>query len=148
MHKTIKKVTEDIEAMKFNTAIAALMTLINDVTTAGHINRAEYRTILMLLNPFAPHITEELYQIMNYGGVLNEQSWPKYDEALCVDSTIEIAVQINGKIKAKLNIPADADQDEVLGLAKADPAVAEAVAGKNIVKEIYVKGRLVNIVAK
>ncbi len=148
MHKTIKKVTEDIEAMKFNTAIAALMTLINDVTTAGHINRAEYRTILMLLNPFAPHITEELYQIMNYGGVLNEQSWPKYDEALCVDSTIEIAVQINGKIKAKLNIPADAGQDEVLGLAKADPAVAEAVAGKNIVKEIYVKGRLVNIVAK
>ena len=148
MHKTIKKVTEDIEAMKFNTAIAALMTLINDVTAAGHINRAEYRTILMLLNPFAPHITEELYQIMNYGGVLNEQSWPKYDEALCVDSTIEIAVQINGKIKAKLNIPADADQDEVLGLAKADPAVAEAVAGKNIVKEIYVKGRLVNIVAK
>ncbi len=148
MHKTIKKVTEDIEAMKFNTAIAALMTLINDVTTAGHINRAEYRTILMLLNPFAPHITEELYQIMNYGGVLNEQSWPKYDEALCVDSTIEIAVQINGKIKAKLNIPAEAGQDEVLGLAKADPAVAEAVAGKNIVKEIYVKGRLVNIVAK
>ena len=148
MHKTIKKVTEDIEAMKFNTAIAALMTLINDVTAAGHINRAEYRTILMLLNPFAPHITEELYQIMNYGGVLNEQSWPKYDEALCVDSTIEIAVQINGKIKAKLNIPADAGQDEVLGLAKADPAVAEAVAGKNIVKEIYVKGRLVNIVAK
>ena len=148
MHKTIKKVTEDIEAMKFNTAIAALMTLINDVTAAGHINRAEYRTILMLLNPFAPHITEELYQIMNYGGVLNEQSWPKYDEALCVDSTIEIAVQINGKIKAKLNIPAEAGQDEVLGLAKADPAVAEAVAGKNIVKEIYVKGRLVNIVAK
>ena len=148
MHKTIKKVTEDIEAMKFNTAIAALMTLINDVTATGHINRAEYRTILMLLNPFAPHITEELYQIMNYGGVLNEQSWPKYDEALCVDSTIEIAVQINGKIKAKLNIPAEAGQDEVLGLAKADPAVAEAVAGKNIVKEIYVKGRLVNIVAK
>lgn len=148
MHKTIKKVTEDIEAMKFNTAIAALMTLINDVTAAGHINRAEYRTILMLLNPFAPHITEELYQIMNYGGVLNEQSWPKYDEALCVDSTIEIAVQINGKIKAKLNIPAEAGQDEVLGLAKADPAVSEAVAGKNIVKEIYVKGRLVNIVAK
>ncbi len=148
MHKTIKKVTEDIEAMKFNTAIAALMTLINDVTAAGHINRAEYRTILMLLNPFAPHITEELYQIMNYGGVLNEQSWPKYDEALCVDSTIEIAVQINGKIKAKLNIPAEAGQDEVLGLAKADPAVTEAVAGKNIVKEIYVKGRLVNIVAK
>ena len=148
MHKTIKKVTEDIEAMKFNTAIAALMTLINDVTAAGHINRAEYRTILMLLNPFAPHITEELYQIMNYGGVLNEQSWPKYDEALCVDSTIEIAVQINGKIKAKLNIPAEAGQDEVLGLAKADPAVVEAVAGKNIVKEIYVKGRLVNIVAK
>lgn len=85
---------------------------------------------------------------MNYGGVLNEQKWPSFDEALCIDSTIEIAVQINGKIKAKLNIPADAEQDAVLALAKADPAVAEAIDGKNIVKEIYVKGRLVNIVAK
>ena len=148
MHRTIKKVTEDIEAMKFNTAVAAMMGMLNDIDKAGHINRAEYRTLIMLLNPFAPHITEELYEIMNYGGVLNEQSWPVFEEALCAESTIEIAVQVNGKIKAKLNIPADAEQDEVLALAKADAEVAAAMDGKNIVKEIYVKGRLVNIVVK
>ncbi|MBQ8567928.1 MAG: leucine--tRNA ligase [Oscillospiraceae bacterium] len=148
MHKTIKKVSEDIESLKFNTAIAMMMTLLNEVSAAGSMNKAEYRTLLMLLNPFAPHITEELYQVMGYEGVLNEQSWPEYDEALCIDSTIEIAVQINGKIKAKLNIPAEASQDEVLAMAKADADVAAAIDGKNIVKEIYVKGRLVNIVAK
>ena len=148
MHRTTKKVTEDIEAMKFNTAVAAMMGMLNDIDKAGHINRAEYRTLIMLLNPFAPHITEELYEIMNYGGVLNEQSWPAFDEALCAESTIEIAVQVNGKIKAKLNIPAAAEQDEVLALAKADAEVAAAMDGKNIVKEIYVKGRLVNIVVK
>ncbi|MCD7731502.1 MAG: leucine--tRNA ligase [Oscillospiraceae bacterium] len=148
MHRTIKKVSEDIEAMKFNTAVAAMMTLVNDISAAGHINRAEFRTLITLLNPFAPHITEELYEVMNYGGVLNEQSWPTYDEALCAESTIEIAVQISGKIKAKLNIPADAEQEQVLAAAKAYPAVAEAIAGRIIVKEIYVKGRLVNIVVK
>ena len=148
MHKTIKKVSEDIEAMKFNTAIAQMMTLLNDVAAAGSMNRAEYRTLLILLNPFAPHITEELYEKMGFGGVLNEQSWPEYDPALCIDSTIEIAVQICGKIKAKLNVPAHAEQDEVLAIAKADPDIAAAIEGKNIVKEIYVKGRLVNIVAK
>ncbi|MGN0585962.1 MAG: leucine--tRNA ligase [Oscillospiraceae bacterium] len=147
MHKTIKKVTEDIEAMKFNTAIAAMMTLLNEIYALGSINKAELRSLLIILNPFAPHITEEIYNSV-YGGILNEQKWVGYDEALCVDSTIEIAVQINGKIKAKLNIAADAGQDEVLALAKADAAVAQAIEGKSIVKEIYVKGRLVNIVAK
>lgn len=148
MHKTIKKVSEDIESLKFNTAIAAMMALLNDISATGSINKAEYRTLIMLLNPFAPHITEELYNILGFKGVLNEQKWPTYDEALCVESTIEIAVQISGKIKAKLMIPADADQDQALALAKADSAVAEALNGKNIIKEIYVKGRLVNIVAK
>ncbi len=148
MHKTIKKVSEDIESLKFNTAIAAMMALLNDISATGAINKAEYRTLIMLLNPFAPHITEELYNILGFEGVLNEQKWPTYDEALCVESTIEIAVQISGKIKAKLMIPADADQDQALALAKADSAVAEALNGKNIIKEIYVKGRLVNIVAK
>lgn len=148
MHKTIKKVSEDIESLKFNTAIAAMMALLNDISATGSINKAEYRTLIMLLNPFAPHITEELYNILGFEGVLNEQKWPTYDEALCVESTIEIAVQISGKIKAKLMIPADADQDQALALAKADSAVAEALNGKNIIKEIYVKGRLVNIVAK
>ncbi|MGN0642576.1 MAG: leucine--tRNA ligase [Huintestinicola sp.] len=147
LHKTIKKVTEDIEAMKFNTAIASMMTLLNTVYDFGSINHAEYKALLMILNPFAPHMTEEIYN-NNFGAILSEQPWPSYDEALCVDSTIEIAVQVNGKIKAKINIPADAEQDAVLAQAKAEPDVAAAVSGKNIVKEIYVKGRIVNIVAK
>jgi leucyl-tRNA synthetase len=148
MHKTIKKVTEDIENLKFNTAIAAMMALLNDISATGSINRAEYRTLLILLNPFAPHITEELYELLGFDGVLNKQKWVTYDEALCVDSVIEIAVQVNGKIKAKLMIPADAEQDKALELAKADEAVSQAINGKNIVKELYVKGRLVNIVVK
>lgn len=147
MHKTVKKVSEDIEAMKFNTAVAAMMSLINEIYSIGSINKAEMKTLLIMLNPFAPHITEEMYNMI-FGGILNEQEWVKYDEKLCIDSTIEVAVQVNGKIKAKINIPAEAGQDEVLGLAKADGAVASAIDGKNIVKEIYVKGRLVNIVVK
>jgi len=147
MHKTVKKVTEDIEAMKFNTAVAAMMTLLNELYAKGSVNRAELRSLLVILNPFAPHITEEMYHNI-YGGILSEQQWVKYDEKLCVDSTIEIAVQVCGKIKAKINVSADAEQEEVLRLAKADGAVAAAIDGKNIVKEIYVKGRLVNIVAK
>lgn len=147
MHKTIKKVTEDIEAMKFNTAVAAMMTLLNELYAAGSVNKAELRSLLIILNPFAPHITEEMYSNL-YGGILSEQQWVKYDEKLCVDSVIEVAVQVNGKIKAKINVPAEAEQDEVLGLAKVEAAVAAAIDGKNIVKEIYVKGRLVNIVVK
>ncbi|MCM1023998.1 MAG: leucine--tRNA ligase [Prevotella sp.] len=147
MHKTVKKVSEDIEAMKFNTAVAAMMSLINEIYAIGSINKAEMKALLTVLNPFAPHITEEMYSNI-FGCVLSEQNWAEYDEKLCVDSTIEIAVQVNGKIKAKINVPAEAEQDEVLGLAKADGAVSAAVGGKNIVKEIYVKGRLVNIVAK
>lgn len=146
-HKTIKKVTEDIEAMKFNTAIAAMMTLINDIYAAGSINKAELRTLCILLNPFAPHITEEMYN-MNFGGILNEQSWVEYNEELCKDDTIEIVVQVNGKLKAKLNIVPDSVQDEVIALALADEKVNEAVAGKKIVKQIYVPNKLVNIVAK
>ncbi len=147
MHKTIKKVSEDIEAMKFNTAVAAMMSLLNDIYAKGSINKAELRSLLIILNPFAPHITEEMYNTI-YGGILSEQEWVKYDDALCVDSTIEVAVQVNGKIKAKIMIPAEAEQAEVLSIAKADAGVASAIDGKNIVKEIYVKGRLVNIVVK
>lgn len=146
-HKTIKKVTEDIEAMKFNTAIASMMTLINDIYAVGSINKAELRTLCILLNPFAPHITEEMYNV-NFGGILNEQSWVEYDEELCKDDTIEIVVQVNGKLKAKLNIVPDSAQDEVIALALADEKVNEAVAGKKIVKQIYVPNKLVNIVAK
>ena len=147
MHRTIKKVSEDIEAMKFNTAVAAMMTLLNTIYEIGSINHAEYKALLTILNPFAPHMTEEIY-FNNFGKVLSEQPWVKYDEALCAESTIEIAVQINGKVKAKINIPADSDDASAIAAAKADSAVAAAIEGKNIVKEIYVKGRIVNIVAK
>ncbi|MBQ6634317.1 MAG: leucine--tRNA ligase, partial [Ruminococcus sp.] len=148
MHKTIKKVTEDIEAMKFNTAIAAMMSLLNEIYSVGSITKKEFRDLLIILYPFAPHITEELYQLIGCEGILSHQEWVSFDEALCVDKTIEIVAQINGKIRAKLMIAADADKDEVLALAKADAAVAKDLDGKNIIKEIYVPGKLVNIVAK
>ena len=147
-HKTIKKVSEDIENLKFNTAIAAMMALLNEITATGKINRAELKTLLILLNPFAPHVTEELYQIIGCEGVLDEQEWVTYDEALCKDDTIEIVCQINGKVKSKLTIPTDAAKDDVIALAKADEAIVKATEGKNIVKEIYVPNKLVNLVVK
>ena len=148
MHKTIKKVSEDIEAMKFNTAIAAMMTLLNDIYDAGSITKKEFRDLLILLYPFAPHISEELYQVIGCEGVLSEQEWVTYDEALCVDDMIEIVVQINGKVKAKLEIPADAEKDDVLAQAAADAKIKEATAGKTIIKQIYVPKKLVNFVVK
>ena len=148
MHKTIKKVSEDIEAMKFNTAIAAMMTLLNDIYDAGSITKKEFRDLLILLYPFAPHISEELYQVIGCEGVLSEQEWVTYDETQCVDDTIEIVVQINGKVRAKLEIPADAEKDAVLAQAAAEPKVSEAIAGKTIIKQIYVPKKLVNFVAK
>lgn len=148
MHKTIKKVSEDIESMKFNTAIAAMMTLLNEVYNVGSITKKEFRDFLIMLNPFAPHVTEELYQIIGCEGVLDEQEWVTYDEALCKDDTIEIVCQINGKVKSKLTIPADAAKDDIITLAKADEAIVKATEGKNIVKEIYVPNKLVNLVVK
>ena len=147
MHRTVKKVSEDIENMKFNTAVAAMMSLINTFYEKDSVNKAEYRTLLTILNPFAPHITEEIYNTV-YGGILSEQKWADYDESLCVDDTIEIAVQINGKVRGKVTIPTDADNDTAIAAAKANETIAAAIEGKNIVKEIYVTGRLVNIVAK
>ncbi len=147
-HKTIKKVSEDIETLKYNTAIACLMTLLNEIYSKGSITKAEYKTFITLLNPFAPHITEEMWEMAGFDGMLNQTSWPTYDEAKCVDSTIEIVVQINGKLKTKLNVPADISQDDVLSTAKSEEKVAQAIEGKQIIKEIYVKGKLVNIVAK
>ncbi len=147
-HKTIKKVSEDIEGMKFNTAIAALMTLLNDIYAKGSINKAELKTYVTLLNPFAPHITEEIWEAQGFGGMLADGHWADYDEAKCVDDEIEIVAQINGKVRAKLMIPAEIDSAEAIALAKKDPVIAAAIDGKNIVKELYVKGRLVNIVVK
>ena len=147
-NKTIKKVSEDIENMKFNTAIAALMALINDIYDNGKINKAELKAFVTLLYPFAPHITEEIWEEQGFGGMMAVGSWLTWDESKCVDATIEIVAQINGKIRAKLNIAADATQDDALALAKADEKVAAEIAGKTIVKELYVPGRLVNIVVK
>ena len=148
-HKTIKKVTEDIENIKFNTAIAALMALINVITNVGSITKKELAVFAILMNPFAPHVTEEVWEVCALGdGILAEAKWPEYDEAKCVDDTVEIVVQVNGRIKAKLMIPANGEQAEAIALAKEDEKVKEAISSMNIVKEIYVKGKLVNIVVK
>ena len=148
-HKTIKKVGEDIENIKFNTAIAALMALINDISNIKSINKEELRIFSILLNPFAPHVTEEVYEACKLGdGILAEAKWPEYDESKCVDDTVEIVVQVNGKIKAKLNVPVDASKDELLTFAKADEKVQAATDGMNIIKEIVVPKKLVNIVVK
>ena len=147
-HKTIKKVSEDVESLKFNTAIAAMMSLVNDIYACGKVNKAEYRTLLMLLNPFAPHITEELYQLCGYEGVLNKQSWPEFDEALCVDSTVEIAIQVCGKLRSRVSVPVGCTQEEAEKIALADEKVAAALEGKNVFKVIYVQNKLVNFVAK
>ena len=147
-HKTIKKVSEDIESLKMNTAIASLMSLLNTITATGKINRAEFRDYIILLNPFAPHMTEELWVINGYDGMLNGADWPKYDEAKCVESTVEIAVQVNGKIRARINVAADISAEDAIALAKGDAAVAGEITGKNIIKELYIPKRLVNIVIK
>ena len=148
-NKAIKKVGEDIENIKFNTAIATLMALINDISNVKSINKEELRIFSILLNPFAPHVTEEVYEACNLGnGIVAEAEWPKYDEAKCIDESVEIVVQVNGKIKAKLNIPVDADKDSVLELAKADDNVKKALEEMNIIKEIVVPKKLVNLVVK
>lgn len=148
-NKAIKKVGEDIENIKFNTAIATLMALINDISNVKSINKEELRIFSILLNPFAPHVTEEVYEACKLGnGVLAEAEWPEYDESKCVDESVEIVVQVNGKIKAKLNIPVDADKDAVLDLAKNDENVKKAIDGMKIIKEIVVPKKLVNLVVK
>ena len=148
-HKAIKKVGDDIENIKFNTAIATLMALINDITATGAITKEELRIFTILLNPFAPHVTEEIFEMCKLGdGIVAEQKWPEYDEAKCKDETIEIVVQVNGKIKTKLNIPVESEKNAVLDMAKADANVAKAIENMNIIKEIYVPNKLVNLVVK
>ncbi len=147
-HRTIKKVTEDIENLKMNTAIAALMSLLNTIQAKGNITKGEYKTYLILLNPFAPHMTEELWQLNDFGGMLNETKWPEYDESKCVDSAVEIAIQVNGKIKARINVPAEISADDAISTAKENEAVKNEISGKNIIKELYIPKRLVNIVVK
>ena len=145
MHQVIKKVSNDFENLKYNTAIAAMMALLNDFYKKGSVTADEFKTLLILLNPVAPHITEELWSVKNYGGYVYQQTWPEFDEAKTVESTVEIAVQINGKTKATLAIGKEDPNDEVI--AKAKEVIADKLTG-NVIKEIYVPGRIVNIVMK
>ena len=145
IHQTIKKVSNDFETLKYNTGIAAMMSLVNDFYKAGSITRDDFKVLLILLNPVAPHITEELWEIMNYGGMLYQTAWPEYDEAKTIESTVEIGVQVNGKVRGSVKLPKDVSKEEALKAAK------EAVADKltdNIIKEIYVPGKIINIVCK
>ncbi len=148
LHKTIRKVSEDIEAMKYNTAIAAMMSLLNDICAKGSVNHAELRTFILLLNPFAPHMTEEMWERAGFGGTVTDQKWPVFDPEKCRDAQVEIAAQVCGKIKARVMVDADAPDAELLAAVKTLPEVQAALEGKTIVKEIVVKGKLVNIVAR
>ena len=145
MHQTIKKVSNDYESLKYNTAIAALMTLLNDIAKKGAINKAEYKAFLIMLNPVAPHISEELWSIAGFDGRLYQQTWPEYDEAKTVEDTVEIAVQINGKTKVVISVAKDIAKEDVIAQGK--EALGDKLSG-NIIKEIYVPGRIINIVAK
>ena len=145
MHQTIKKVSGDFETLKYNTAIAAMMSLINEFYKKNAVTKGEYKTLLTLLNPVAPHITEELWQIAGYEGRIYQTTWPSYEEAKTVENMVEIGVQVNGKIRATISVPKEEGKDAVIAAAKA--ALGDKLAG-NIVKEIYVPGRIVNIVAK
>lgn len=147
MHKTIKKVTEDIDNLKCNTAIAAMMTLLNKVYEKKSITRAELRDLTIMLNPFAPHVTEELWEKMDFGGAVHDAKWPEYDESKTVENSVEIVLQIMGKVRSRMTIPVDMPKEEVIALAKADEKIAAAIEGKTIKKEIYVPNKLVNIVA-
>ncbi len=147
-HRAIKKVTADIEEMKFNTAIAALMTLLNEIEKSGSITKEEYQTLILLLCPFAPHMAEELWEKYGLGGLCSLAQWPSYDEEKCRDSEIEIAVQIGGKLRSRLKVPAGISAAHAIAAAKADERVAQSIEGKQIVKELYVPGKLVNLVVK
>ncbi len=147
-HKLVRKVGEDVENLKFNTAIAAMMTVLNQICDKGSVTKGELRTFITLLNPFAPHITEEMNEAMGGETMLARSTWPEYDPAKCVDDTVEMVVQVCGKIKARITVAADAGQEEVTAIAKAEKAVQAALEGKETVKEIFVKGKLLNIVAR
>ncbi|NLY67460.1 MAG: leucine--tRNA ligase [Tissierellia bacterium] len=148
IHKTIKKVSEDYESLKYNTAIAALMALLNDFNDHGKITKADFKTYLILLNPVAPHITEELWEIMGFEGMLNESTWPKYEQEKIKDDVIEMPVQVNGKVRGTIVLNADDGQDQAREKAKENQNIMKYLAGKTIVKEIFVKGKIYNIVVK
>lgn len=148
IHKAIKKVSNDYETLKYNTAIATLMSLLNEINNAGKINKAELKTYLILLNPVAPHITEEMWVGQNFGGMLNQSSWPKYDEKLTIDTVVEIAVQVNGKVRGRVTISLDDSQEKVKEKVLKDETISKFIEGKTVVKEIFVPGKIYNIVVK
>ena len=147
VHSTIKKVSEDFDGMKFNTAIAQMMTLVNELVKKGSVTRGEYRTLLLLLDPVAPHVCEELWELCGFGAPVYTQKWPEYDEAAMVKNEVEIAIQINGKIRGRIMVPADLTREQADTL-RDHPDVVKAVGDKQIVKFIFVPGRLLNIVVK
>ncbi|NMA06215.1 MAG: class I tRNA ligase family protein, partial [Ruminococcaceae bacterium] len=147
-HKTVKKVGEDIENMKFNTAIAALMTLTNEIYAYKRLNKFEFEVFLTLLNPFAPHITEELWQMLGNKSMISATEWPKYNPEKCQDDTIEIAVQVNGKVRVRITIAVDADETKVLEAARSNQQISEMIKNKTLIKELYIKGKIVNFVVK
>ena len=146
LHKAIKKITNDIEEMKFNTCISTLMTLVNEYYKIKKINHAEWKTFLTLLNPFAPHITEELNELSHANCAISSYTWPEYDETKTIDDEIEIPIQMNGKLKATIGITLDEDESSVK--EKVHQKISNLLEGKNVVKEIYVKNKIYNIVIK
>jgi len=148
MHRSMRKVSEDIERMKFNTAIATMMSMVNEFYNRGKITRGELKSFLILLNPFAPHLTEEMWQINNFGGMLHEQSWVKWDDELAKEDLVAVPVQINGKIRGTISISVDAAQEDAKELALADENIAKYLAGKTVVKEIFVPGKIYSFVVK
>ena len=148
IHRTIKKVSSDIENLKFNTAIASLMTLINDISAEGHITKEDLVIFIKLLSPFAPHLCEEIWETLGGEGFLAVSQWPEFDESKTIAKTIEIGVQINGKVRGLVVLPTDCQKEEAFAIAKADEKIAAQIAGKNIVKEIYVPNKIINFVVK
>ena len=148
LHNAIKAVTADIEEMSFNTAISRMMEFVNEATKAARIDREDAETFVLVLAPFAPHITEELWERLGHTTTLAYEPWPKYDESLLTEDTVDIAVQVLGKLRGIVKVPVDASKDQILAAAKSEPNVQRHLEGKNIVKEIYVPGKLVNLVVK
>lgn len=148
IHKAIKKITNDIEEMKFNTSISTFMTMVNEFAKHKKVNKEEYKTFLQLLNPFAPHITEEIWQKLGEEKEISQTSWPSYDEAKTIDEEIEIPVQINGKLKTTIKVAKDISQEEIDKIVETNEIISNLVKDKNIIKKIYVKGKIYNIVVK
>ena len=148
IHKLIKKVDADIEAMKFNTAIAAMMACVNTIYEVGKITCDELATLAKVLAPFAPHVAEEVYSILGHNDLVSLAKWPEYDESKTRDDSLEMPVQINGKVRSVVVVPADAAKDDILAIAKADEKVSQAIDGKTVIKEIVVPGKIINIVVK